>query len=75
MVHLSPVERVRLLPRASIAISILSFRTFIGIMSSLMALLESNVSEILLAWGGWVGTILTATSSILIAILGANMVV
>ena len=44
VVHLSPSERVGLLPRASIAISILSFRTFIGVMSSLLALVASNVA-------------------------------
>ena len=51
VVHLSPAERVRLLPRASIAISILSFRTFIGIMSSLLALVASDVAQVLLGLG------------------------
>ena len=48
MVHLSLVERVWLLPRASIAISILSFSTFIGIMSSLLALVAGDVAQVLL---------------------------
>ena len=75
MVHLSLVERVGLLPRASIAISILSFRTFIGIMSSLLALVASNVTYILLGGRCWVGTVLAVASSITIPILGATMVV
>ena len=58
MVHLSPVERVWLLPSASVAIFILSFRTFIGIMSSLLALVASNVTYILLGGRCWVGTVL-----------------
>ena len=44
MVHLSLVERVGLLSRASIAISILEFRALIGIVSSLPALETSNVT-------------------------------
>ena len=44
VVHLSPVERVGLLPRASIAISILGFRTFIGVMSGLLAFVASHVA-------------------------------
>ena len=51
VVHLSPVERVRLLPRASIAISILAFRTFIGIMSSLLTLKASDLAQVSLGWG------------------------
>ena len=49
VVHLSPVERVRLLPRASIAI--LAFRTFIGIMFGLLALKASDLAQVLLGWG------------------------
>ena len=75
MVHLSPVERVRLLPRPSIAISILGFRTFIGIMSSLLTLVASNVAQILLGRRCWVGTVLAVASSITIPILWATMVV
>ena len=44
VVHLSPVERVGLLPRASIDVSILGFRTFIGVMSGLLALVASNMA-------------------------------
>ena len=51
VVHLSPAERVRLLPRASIAISILSFRTFIGIMSGLGTLKTGDLTWISLGWG------------------------
>ena len=75
MVHLYPVERVRLLPRASIAVSVLSFRTFIGIMSSLLTLVASDLAQISLGWGQWVGTVLAVASSIPITILGAIMVV
>ena len=75
MVHLSPIERVRLLPRASIAISILGFRTFIGIMSGLLALKASDLAQVSLGWGWWVGTVLAVAFSIPITILGAIMVV
>ena len=44
-------------------------------MSSLLAIVASDVAQVLLGWGGWVGTILTAASSIPIAILGATVVV
>ena len=44
VVHLSPIERVRLIPRASIAIFILGFRTFIGIMSGLLTLKASDLA-------------------------------
>ena len=47
----SPIERVQLLPRASIAISILGFRTFIGIMSGLLALKASDLAQVSLGWG------------------------
>ena len=73
MVHLSPVERVRLLPRASIAI--LAFRTFIGIMSGLLALKESDLAQVSLGWGRWVGAVLAVASSIPITILGAIVIV
>ena len=75
MVHLSPVERVRLLPRASIAISILSFTTFIGIMSGLLALKTSDLAQVSLGWGRWVGAVLVVASSIPITILGAIVIV
>ena len=75
MVHLSPIERVRFLPRASIVVSIFSFRTFIGIMYSLLALIASDVAQVLLGWGWWVGTVMAVASSIPITILGATMVV
>ena len=51
VVHLSPVERVRLLPRVSIGISILGFRTFIGIISSFLTLIASNLDQVSLGWG------------------------
>ena len=72
---MSFVERVRLLPRASIAISIPGFRTFIGIMSSLLALKASDLAQVPLGWGRWVGAVLSVASSIPITILGAIMVV
>ena len=72
---MSFVERVGLLPRASIAISILSFRTLISIMSSLLALVASDLAQISLSWGRWVGTVLSVASSIPITILGYTMVV
>ena len=72
---MSFVERVRLLPRASISITILGFGTFIGIMSSLLALVASDVAQILLGWSCWVGTVLSVVSSVTIPILGATMVV
>ena len=75
MVHLYPVERVRLLPRASIAISILAFRTFIGIMSGLGTLETGDLTQISLGWGRWGGTVLAVASSIPITILVAIMVV
>ena len=75
MVHLSPIKRVRLLPRASIAISILAFGTFIGIMSSLGTLETRDLTQISLGWGRWGGTVLAVASSIPITILVAIMVV
>ena len=74
MVHLTFGEGVGILCRTSIAISILCFRTFSGIMSGLPALETSNVTHIL---GGCcrVGTVLTVASSIPIAILRATVVV
>ena len=50
VVHLSPIKRVRLLPRASIAISILAFWAFIGIMSGLLALKASDLAQVSLGW-------------------------
>ena len=75
MVHLSPVERVRLLPRTSIAISILQFRTFICIMSCLRTLKASDLAQVILGWGLWVGAILVVASSIPITIPGAIVIV
>ena len=75
MVHLSPVERVGLLPRASIAISILAFWTFIGIMSGLLALKTSDWAQVSLGWGRWVGAVLVVASSITITILGSSVIV
>ena len=72
--HLSPLERVGLLPRASIAISILWFGTLIGIVSSLPALETSNVTLILLRGCGWVRAVLVAACSIPISILGAIVI-
>ena len=74
MVHLSLVERAGLLPRASIAITILCFRALIGIVSSLPALVTGDMNQILLSGCCWVGTVLIATCSIPISILGATMV-
>ena len=75
MVHLSPVERVGLLPRASIAITILCFKTTIGIMSGLLALKTSDLAQVSLGWGRWVGAVLAVASSIPITILGAIVIV
>ena len=73
MVHLSFGEGVGLLGRTSIAISILCFRTFSGIMSGLLALEIGNVAQIPLGWCSRVGTVPAAASSIPIAILGSTM--
>ena len=64
VVHLPPIKRVRLLPRASIAISILGFRTFISVMSGLLALKASDLAQVFLGWGRWVGAVLAVASSI-----------
>ena len=50
VVHLTFGEGVGLLVRTSIAISILRYRTFSGIMSSLLTLETSNVAQIPLIW-------------------------
>ena len=68
MVHLSSVERVWLLPSASIAIAVLQFRTIVGVVSSLPALETSNVTLILLVGCGWVRAVLIAACSIPIPI-------
>ena len=73
MVHLPPVERVRLLPGTSIAI--LAFRTFIGIMSGLGTLETGDLTQISLGWERWGGPVLAVASSIPITILVAIMVV
>ena len=44
-------------------------------MSSLLALVASNVAQILLGGRCWVGTVLAVASSITISVLGATMVV
>ena len=75
MVHLTFGEGVGLLCRTSIAISILCFRTFSGVMSGLPALETSNVTQILLGGRRGVGTVLTIASSIPITILRASVVV
>ena len=75
MVHLTFGEGVGLLCRTSIAISILCFRTFSGVISGLSALETSNVTQIPLGWCRGVGTVLTVASSIPIAILRATVVV
>ena len=75
VVHLSPVERVGLLPSASIAISVLQLRTIIGVVPSLPALETSNVTLILLGGCGWVRAVLIAACSIPVSILGATVVV
>ena len=50
VVHLTFGEGVGLLRGISIAISILGFRTFSGIMSGLLALETGNVAQIPLGW-------------------------
>ena len=50
VVHLTFGEGVGLLCRTSIAISILSFRTFNGVMSGLPAIETSDVAQIPLGW-------------------------
>ena len=50
VVHLTFGEGVGLLGRTSIAISILCFGTFSGIMSGLLALETGNVAQIPLGW-------------------------
>ena len=74
VVHPTVSEGVGLLGRTSISISILRFRTFSSIMSSLVALETGNVAHIPLGWCCRVGTVLAAASSIPIVILGATMV-
>ena len=71
MVHLTFGERVGLLGRTPIAISILCFRTLIGIVSSLPALETCNVTLVLLGGCGWVRAVLATACSIPISILGA----
>ena len=74
MVHFSPVERVGLLPSASIAITVLQFRTIVGVVPSLPALETSNVTLILLGGCGWVRAVLIAACSIPIPIPWAIMI-
>ena len=77
MVHLSFVERVGLVPGASIAVSILSFWAFIGIMSILPALVTGDMAEILLGGCGRCRAALVTICSIpiSISILGAIVIV
>ena len=77
MVHLSFVERVGLLPGASIAVPILNFWAFIGIMSILPALVTSDMAEIPLGGCGRCRAVLVSIGSIpfSIAILGAIVIV
>ena len=72
---MSPIERVGLLPSASIAISILQFQTIIGVVPSLPALETGNVTLILLGGCGWVRAVLIAACSVPVSILGAIVVV
>ena len=75
MVHLSFVERVGLLPGASIDVPILSFRAVHGIMSILPALVIGDMAEILLGGCGRGRAALVTTCSIPISILRAIMIV
>ena len=76
VVHLTFGERVGLLGRTSIAISILRFRTFSRIMSNLLALKASDLAQVPLGWGRWVGAVLSVAScSIPVSILGTIVVV
>ena len=75
MVHLTFGEGVGLLGRTPIAISILRFRTFCGIMSGLGTLVTGDMAQVFLGWGFWWGPILAVASSIPITILVAIMVV
>ena len=69
MVHLTSSEGIGLLSSASITISVLQFRTVIGVVPSLPALQTSNVTLVLLGGCGWVRAVLVATCSIPISIL------
>ena len=71
---MSSVERLGLLPRASISIAILQLRTIIGVVSSLPALVTGDMTQVLLSGCCWIGTVLVATCSISIPIFGATMV-
>ena len=79
VVHLSFVERVGLLPGASIAVPILNFWAFIGVMSSLSTLVTSDMAKIPLGGCGRCMAVLVSIGSIpipiTIAILGAIVVV
>ena len=77
MVHLSFVERVGLLPGASIAVPIFNFWAFIGIMSILPALVTSDMAEIPLGGCGRCRAVLVSIGSIpiSIAVLGAIVIV
>ena len=44
-------------------------------MSSLLALKASDLAQVPLGWGRWMGTVMSVASSIPITILGATMVV
>ena len=74
MVHLTSGEGIGLLPRTSIAISILCFGTLGGVVAGLPALETSNVTLVLLGGCGWVRAVLIAACSIPVPILGATVV-
>src|SRR6187401_273720 len=74
-VHLSIVEWVGLLPGASTAVPILSFRALRGIVSILPALETGDMAQIPLGGCGWSRAVLIIVCSIPIPILGATVVV
>ena len=74
VVHLTYSEAIGLLSRVSISIAILQLKTIIRIVSSLPALVTSDMTQILLSGCCWVGTVLVVASSIPISILGAIVV-
>ena len=75
MIRLTSGERVRLLSRASIVISIMCLRTFNGVVFGLPPLETGNMTQIFLGGCCGIGMTLTIASSIPITILRATMVV
>ena len=73
VVHLTSSERVGLLSRTSVAISILCFRTFNGVVSGISTLETSNVTHILLGGCRGVGRVLTVASSVALPFTTRNM--